>query len=201
MKRSLTLLFGAALLAVAGVGAYGLGAWLRPAPALAGTPLERPPSLDDVRFLRAGGSAGAPRATTLAEAGGELTLLFFGYTRCPDVCPLTLSRLARMYRDWGEPDGVRVVMITLDPEHDTPELVQRYAAGFHPDFVGLTGDDAAIATAARRFYIGANELPDGTLAHTDAVAVVDRRGRMRYVYSQTNLAALGDDLPRLRRLL
>lgn len=185
-------------LIAAGVLAYGAGRWLAGASAEpAGTELENPPRLDEP-LLGADGRA-RTLAQLAAEGGDAVLLVFFGFTRCPDVCPATLSRVAAAYRATGEPDDVGVAMVTVDPEHDTPEATQRYVEGFHPDFTGLSGDSGAIARAARTFYIGVRDAPDGLIAHTDVVAVVDADGRMRRIYGQADLGALERDLPKLAR--
>jgi protein SCO1/2 len=188
----------AALLAAAGVGAYALGAFLRPPPELAGTALQNPPLVGDVALVHAGRGA-----VTLREAADDaaVTLVFFGFTQCPDVCPITMARLAKIYADLGEPDDVRVLMVTVDPETDTPEVIARYAAGFHPDFVGLGGSNPQIAVAARAFYVGYASIGDGQFTHSEAVAVVDREGRMRYVYGSDRVLNLEADLPELLRRL
>ncbi len=187
-----------ALLVAAGAGAYALGTFLSPAPELAGTALQNPPVVGDVELAHA-----ERGALTLREAsdGAAVTLVFFGFTQCPDVCPITMARLAKIYADLGEPDDVRVVMVTVDPETDTPEVIARYAAGFHPDFVGLGGSNAQIAVAARSFYVGYASLGDGQFTHSEAVAVVDREGRMRYVYGSDRVLRLEADLSELIRRL
>lgn len=188
----------AVLLVAAGVGAYALGTLLRPAPELQGTALQNPPVVGDVELVHAGRGA-----VTLREAADDaaVTLVFFGFTQCPDVCPITMARLAKIYADLGEPEDVRVVMVTVDPETDTPEVIARYAAGFHPDFVGLGGSNPQIAVAARAFYVGYASIGDGQFTHSEAVAVVDREGRMRYVYGSDRVLRLEADLPELLRRL
>jgi protein SCO1/2 len=188
----------AVLLVLAGLGAYAAGTWLRPAPPLAGTLLQQPPQVGDLELVSADG-----RPVTLAEVGGDarLTLVFFGFTNCPDVCPITMARLAKVYDTLADPEDVRVVMITVDPEVDTPDVVGRYAAAFHPAFVGLGGDNGQIAVAARTFYVGYASIGDGQLTHTDVVAVVDDEGRLRGVYGNDAVLMLETDLPRLLRQL
>jgi len=188
----------AVLLVAAGAGAYALGTFLRPPPEIRGTALQNPPVVGDVELVHAGRGA-----LTLREAADDaaVTLVFFGFTQCPDVCPITMGRLAKIYADLGEPEDVRVVMVTVDPETDTPEVIARYAAGFHPDFVGLGGSNPQIAVAARAFYVGYASLGGGQFTHSDAVAVVDREGRMRYVYGSDKVLRLEVDLPELIRRL
>lgn len=187
-------LMGAVL--AAGVAAYALGVWARPAPELAGTPLQNGPEAHDLELTNAAGET-----VSLTAFDGELQFLFFGFTRCPDVCPLTLGKLASFYREAGEPADVRVVMVTVDPAHDTPERVQEYVSGFHPHFVGLAGSSEQVAAAAKRFYIGVHEAAPGEIQHTDMVVVVDGEGRFRWVYGRDDLTALTRDLPELRRRL
>jgi protein SCO1 len=95
-----------------------------------------------------------------------------------------MARLARVFEDIGEPDGLTVAMITVDPEHDTPEVLDRYVRAFHPDFVSLTGSNAQIAVAARTFFVGYAGIGTATFTHTDVVALLDRAGDLRYVYNQ-----------------
>lgn len=159
------------------------------APSLYGTALDNPPLLEPFELTNAAGER-----VTLSAWRGEVLLVFFGFTNCIDVCPLTLGRLAKVYKDLGEPSDVQVVMVTVDPEHDTPEVTQRYAAGFHPDFVGLSGSTADIAEAAQKFYVGYHELGDGEFFHIDTVALIDREGRMRLVYGQDKVSRIGSDL-------
>ena len=198
MGRPLRLALAALLLGLAGVAAYVLGTRLAPGPELVGTALQNPPVVGGAPLVDPSG-----REVTLSQAadGATVTLVFFGFTRCPDVCPITMARLAKVYRDLDEPDDVRVIMITVDPEHDTPEIVGRYAANFHPAFVGLSGSNSQVAVAARSFYVGYADVGSGQFTHTDVVAVVDRQGRLRYVYGSDKVPRLEVDLARLRRVL
>ena len=134
----------------AGFGAYRLGVALRPAPELAGTALQNPVAVTGLELID-----GSGEAVDLAEDfAGELTLVFFGYTRCPDVCPLTLAQLGRIYQEADTPDDVNVVMVSVDPAYDTPAVVGEYVRRFHPDFVGLTGSNQQVARAAKTFFVG-----------------------------------------------
>jgi protein SCO1/2 len=178
-------------LVLAGIAAYTLGVALRPPPELAGTALQNPPSMVDLVLVRGDGAE-----MRLGDAlDGTTTLVFFGFMRCPDVCPFTMARLATLYEDMGRPAGLNVAMITVDPEHDAPALLQTYVRGFHEDFIAFSGSNAQIATAARAFFVGYAGIGTETFTHTDVVAVLDRRGALRYVYSQQNLPRLPVDLP------
>lgn len=162
------------------------------APEFYGTALDEPPLVGSFELTSAAGER-----VTLERWRGDVVLVFFGFTRCPDVCPLTLGRLAKVYRDLGSPEDVQVVMITVDPENDTPELTQRYASSFDPSFVGLGGSTGDIANAAQTFFIGYRGLGDADFLHTDSVALLDREGRLRLVYAQDKVARLSEDLPRI----
>ena len=83
---------------------------------------------------------------------GQWTLIFFGFTHCPDVCPTTLSELARLadQLEDSEPDATQVVMVTVDPARDTPDRLSEYVPYFNPDFVGVTGEFEQILTVAQR---------------------------------------------------
>jgi protein SCO1 len=98
------------------------------------------------------------RAKTLASFRGKPVLLFFGYTHCPDVCPLTLSRLSQAVEGLGRrARDVQIVLITVDPARDTPPVLAEYVTRFGPNVVGLTGDSASVAQAMAGY--GAYVLP------------------------------------------
>ncbi len=183
-------------LIVAGAAAYLLGVRARPAPPLAGTAFEQPVAISGLMLIDQHGDA----VDLAGDFAGDVTLVFFGYSRCPDVCPFTLQRLARFRADLGAPEGLSVVMVTVDPAHDTPEVLAAYLAQFDAGFVGLTGSNNQVAEAARTFYVG-YAGSGAQQIHTDVVAVVDRQGRLRYIYSQDAVPRLGEDLPELLRSL
>lgn len=157
---------------------------------LNGTLVQNPPNLNDIALVGDDG-----KAFELSQWRDKLLLVFFGYTQCPDVCTPTMARLASTYERLGEPEGVQVIMISVDPERDVPERMKLYVQGFHPDFVGLTGSPEAIAQAAARFYIGHTKQATGLVNHSSSVLLLDREGRMRAVYNQDKLdGMLEDDL-------
>lgn len=126
---------------------------------------------------------------------GNILLVFFGFTHCPDVCPLTLGHLAKVYLELGEPKNLQVIMISVDPKNDTPEIIQKYVANFHKDFIGLSGSDKDIIAAAKNFFVGYKELPNtDQFIHTDSLAVIDSKGYMRIVYNQSNISKIVKDL-------
>ena len=145
---------------------------------------------------------------TLESYRGHPVLLFFGYTRCPDVCPLTLARLARATEGMGEgPNGLRIVMVTVDPEHDTPERLAEYAARFGPHVQGLTGSPEALERV--RTAYGVHVAPaghaghgggQGALGHTPVVFGIDRAGRLRVLTdAEVSEEQLRDDARALAR--
>jgi protein SCO1/2 len=128
---------------------------------------------------------GPSGAVTAADLRGKITLLYFGYTHCPDVCPTTLADLARVLRRLGpRADSVRVLFVSVDPQRDTPQLLQRYSAAFAPQIVGLTGTDEQLTTLAKRYRAAYRRDPpdaDGNYAvyHSSAVFIFDRGGHAR----------------------
>jgi len=126
---------------------------------------------------------GTPRS--LADFRGKVVALFFGYTHCPDVCPTTLSDMAKALQILG-PDAprVQVLFVTLDPKRDTPELLRSYVPAFNPTFLGLHGDAAATAKVTKDFKIYAAERPGKTpesytVDHSAQSLVFDAKGRLR----------------------
>jgi protein SCO1 len=126
---------------------------------------------------------GQPRA--LADFRGKVVVVFFGFTHCPDVCPTTLAELARAVKQLG-PDGerVQVLMVTVDPERDTPEVLKQYVTALDPRFIGLTGDPEAIARTAREFKVFYQKSPGATpetysVDHSSGSYVYDPKGRLR----------------------
>jgi protein SCO1/2 len=90
-----------------------------------------------------------------AETKGRPTLIYFGYTHCPDACPLTMNNLAVAKKQLPKPeqDKLRVVFVTTDPARDTPAALGTWLKGIDPDFIGLTGDFATIQAGARSLHI------------------------------------------------
>jgi protein SCO1/2 len=136
---------------------------------------------------------GRPRSLT--DYRGRVLVVYFGFARCPDVCPAELFTLSRaMKRLAGARSGCRVLFITLDPGHDSPAALRRYLAGFDSAFVGLTGAVAAINQAAADFNVEFAHVPDGagyTVEHSNSIFILDKRGRVRLV---GNAATGAEDL-------
>jgi len=145
---------------------------------------------------------GRPRS--LADFRGKVTLVFFGYVQCPDVCPTTLAELAEVKRMLGaDGDRVQGVFVTLDPERDTPQVLKNYVTAFHPSFVALRGTPEQTKAAAQEFKVFYAKVPgksDGsyTVDHTAASFLFDAQGRVRvYTRYGSGPQALADDLKRL----
>ncbi len=94
------------------------------------------------------------RRVTEADFRGRFLLVFFGFTRCPDVCPTALATMTSALESLGAAaDRVQPVFITVDPARDTPPVLAEYVASFHPRLIGLTGSEAEIAAAARAYRV------------------------------------------------
>ncbi len=118
---------------------------------------------------------------TEADFLGKYTLVFFGYTYCPDVCPTTLAVLSAVLREMGETaDRVVPVLISVDPARDTPEAMRAYLSAFDPRFVGLTGSEEEIAEAARvyRVYYQSHvqDGPNYTVDHSSVIYLMGPDG-------------------------
>jgi protein SCO1/2 len=132
---------------------------------------------------------------------GRYLLVYFGYTNCPDVCPTTLGVMAdAMDKLGGEKDRIVPVFITTDPARDTPPVLKTYLKSFGPEFVGLTGSDAAIAKAAHeyRVYYAKHPLPGGgySVDHSGALYLMGPDGKFVTFYDDESLGpdALAKDL-------
>lgn len=142
-----------------------------------------------------------------ASLRGQVVLLFFGFTHCPDICPATVARMTQVYKELeqrGQADQLSVVFITFDPERDTPEHLNEYLAWFHPDIIGLTGNDEQVTEAARRYGVvyletDAEGENDYAFAHSDYVYLLDRQGRVRKLFAAD--AAIDEVLDDLSTLL
>jgi protein SCO1 len=119
-----------------------------------------------------------------SSLAGEPTLVFFGFTNCPDICPMALQKLAAMKAAQpAELSKVQVVLVSVDGERDTPEVMKDYLKQFSPDFIGLTGPAEQVREIALRFSAPffKNAPKDGTylVQHSSRVYALDRQGRLR----------------------
>jgi protein SCO1/2 len=120
---------------------------------------------------------------TQASYEGKLRLVFFGFTRCPDVCPTTLLEVARTMKLLGERSGnVQPIFISIDPDNDTVDIIADYVRAFHPNLVGLTGNPEQIARVANSFNVtygvtaSKNSAYPGEVFHSSYLFVMDRQG-------------------------
>jgi len=142
---------------------------------------------------------------------GRWSFLFFGYTHCPDVCPTTLSMLAKVAGERGA-DGVaggraQVVFVSVDPARDTPARLGEYVAYFDRDFLGVTGAEDALGSLTRQLGIFVSrDAPDGDgnylVGHSAAVLLIDPEGRLVGVFQAPHdPAGIADSFRRIRRFL
>ena len=127
------------------------------------------------------GSDGAP--LVLSRYRGKVVVLAFGYTSCPNVCPVTLAVLALAHRKLGALGSqVQVIYLTVDPERDSAERLKQYLASFDPTFVGGTGTAQQMAAVRESYGVTAEKLGTGTdygIAHSSFVYLITRDGKLR----------------------
>lgn len=127
------------------------------------------------------GSDGA--ALTLSHYRGKVVVLGFGYTSCPNVCPVTLAVLAQAHRKLGALGAqVQIIYLTVDPERDSAERLKQYLAAFDPTFVGGTGTAAQMATVRTSYGVTAEKVGTGTdyaVAHSSFVYLITREGKLQ----------------------
>jgi protein SCO1/2 len=144
------------------------------------------------------------KARTLADFKGKLTIVFFGYTQCPDACPTTMAQLAGILKTLG-PDAARVqvVFITVDPSRDTAVLLRNYVTNFRPDFLALRPDEAQVRQLIKDFKLVVEKVPGRTadsytIDHTAGCYVFDTQGHVRLFATQSlDPALLAEDLKTL----
>ncbi|MET3337715.1 MULTISPECIES: SCO family protein [Bradyrhizobium] len=122
------------------------------------------------------------KAVTDKSLKGKPTLIFFGYTHCPDVCPTSLFEISEVLRALGkDADKVNAVFISVDPERDTPATMKEYLSSFDPHLEGLSGDPAETAKVITSYRVYAKKVPtkdgDYTMDHTALIYLMDRDGR------------------------
>lgn len=166
-----------------------------------GEPVEPPRPLADFTLLN---QAGEP--TRLSDLVGKPALFYFGYTHCPDICPLTLAEMSQVARILGESaQKVHFVFVSVDIRRDTPERLASFLPQFNPAFIGLTAsDEAALHEATDTFgvYYELEDIPETQaeylVAHTASTFLVDAEGQLRMVFAyRTPPQIIADQLLRL----
>ena len=122
---------------------------------------------------------------TLEDFKGKVTVIFFGFTQCPDVCPTTMAELAQVKKALGK-DGERLqgVFVSVDPERDTPEILKKYMGSFDPSFVALRGTPEQTKAVAKEFKVFYAKVPGKTegsytMDHTAGAYILDGNGKVR----------------------
>ena len=134
----------------------------------------------------------------------QVTLVFFGFTRCPDVCPSTLMRLRQVRDALGEDASkLQVLLVSVDPERDTPDRLDAYVKNFDPSFIGLRPEPTELEKVVKAFHAIAVKVPtadgkDYTIDHSATIYVYDRGNQLRLI-AQPDIAidAFAADLRRL----
>lgn len=179
------LLVGLVSFLVVGMAALAVFFFSPPA-SFRGTVYGEPyPPAPEIELTRGDGSS-----FQLNEMRGNIVLLFFGYTSCPDICPTTMAELNQALQklDAEKAKNVKVVFVTVDPERDTPEKVQEYANHFNDEFIGLSGTETQLQKTWNDYGVF-RETVEGTSAlgylvnHTARVTLIDQDGNLRVSYS------------------
>ena len=164
---ALVLTFGLALVSVA--------AWLT----FSG-PGAPPPSSIGAPFRLMGPDG---KSVSDADLKGDVVVMFFGYTHCPDVCPTTLFEVSELFRKLGEGAKVRGVFVSVDPERDTPEILKDYLGSFDKRIIGLSGDRAALEPMLKAYRVYARKNPaangEYSMDHSAIVYLMDKQ--MRFI--------------------
>ena len=127
------------------------------------------------------------KSTGLRDFRGKVVVLFFGYTHCPDVCPLTLSEMSRLGKLLGSDAGkVQPIFVTIDPARDTADRLKTYLANFESGIIGLTGSERDITQVAKLYRAKFAKRNVGSAAgylmdHTAFIYLVDPKGKVRYL--------------------
>ena len=172
-----------------------------------------PTALLDAGIVLLPQSRSLPTLTLTDQDGAEVavdqlkeqwSLLFFGYTFCPDICPATLAQLRQLQGQLPEETRarLRLVLVSVDPKRDTPEQLKKYLAYFDAGFVGLTGEEATLqkfANAVSIPYIPADTSKDNyTVDHSGNLVIIGPDGTQRgFIRAPINNAKLAEQLPGL----
>lgn len=187
----------AALVAIVAIAAGILLSWAvlerSSAPTLAQATLIDPPrALPPMAFIDEQGQPFGPE-----RLRGRWSILFFGFTYCPDICPTTLALLAQVEKqlaDLPAEQRPQIVLVSVDPKRDTPERLAQYVKSFSPTFTGITGEQDSVHEFALKMGVpvAISPLPDGnyTVDHSAAIFVIDPNGAWRAISSTPHQAAV-----------
>lgn len=146
---------------------------------------------------------GDGKSFSSAKLTGKPYAIYFGFTRCGDVCPTTLSRLVQLRKQAGGDDRFNIVFVTIDPKNDGPKEVGQYADLFNSPIIGLTGSPAQIDRVKKQFGIFAepspHPMPGKEMEHTATVLLFDRNGK--FVTTIASGESDQDALTKLRKLV
>jgi protein SCO1/2 len=156
----------------------------------------------DLSFTMTDAASG--KTVTAADYRGKIVLLYFGYTNCPDVCPLTLYEMTKILKSLGaEAADVRFLFVTVDPVRDTQAVLAHYIALYHsPNIIGLRGSTEQLQALASRFHadfaVHPSAIPaDYTVTHTAAAYVFNRHGKAQFICA--GLSSTAPDLAGITR--
>jgi protein SCO1/2 len=168
------------MVAIASV-ALVAAAWLITAkPAFHGAVIDPPISATEIRLQDDNG-----QNFTLSSLRGKVVVLYFGYTNCPDECPLTMAHLKLMVDQLGaQAQDVRVIMITTDPKRDTSKVLNSWLAKFNPNFIGLLGTPDQLAQVWKDYGV---TVEDGGETHSYFVYMIDGTGKFRETFLPDSL--------------
>jgi len=154
------------------------------------------PAAPQIELIRSNGET-----FRLSDQKGKIALLFFGYTSCPDVCPTTLAELKLVMDDLGDRTNlVQVIFVSVDPERDTPEKIQKYVEHFNKGFVGLSGATDDLEVIWKDYGVFREEVQSDSafgyiVNHTARVYLIDMDGNLRLSYGyQTPAEDIVNDL-------
>ncbi len=157
-----------------------------------GTVIQSPQTAPDFSLQSSRGGT-----VSLADMRGKLVLVYFGYTFCPDVCPNTLGQVKVAMRELGrKAQQVEVLMISVDPLRDTPEVLGRYMKNFDPGWIGASGSEDEIAAIAALYGVFYEKHPGSPqtgylVDHTATLMVIDQEGRLKLIFPY---GATGQDM-------
>ncbi len=163
--------------------AVGAAAWLITVkPSLHGAVIDPPLAAANINLQDYNG-----HNFSLSSLRGKVVLLYFGFTNCPDECPLTMAHLKLATERLGaQASDVRVIMVTTDPKRDTPQVLKDWLTKFSPDFIGLVGTPDQMAQVWKDYGV---TVEDNGATHSYFIYVIDRSGNWRETFLPDSLPA------------